>query len=79
MGGNQDDSLPCATKHFRVLRICRTKAEVHEVHFMPRTPIECAHQRLDVRCQRLVKYFHREYFGIGGFLANHCCYGRSVA
>jgi len=79
MRGDQDDSLPCTTEDFRMLLILCTKAKIYEVHFMPRTPIECAHHRLDVRCQRLVKYFHREYFGIGGFLANHCCYGRSVA
>jgi hypothetical protein len=79
MRGNQDDSLPCTTQHFRMLWILCTEAKVYEVHSMPHGPIDCAQQRPYVRCQRLVKYFHREYFGIGRLLANHCRHRRSVA
>jgi hypothetical protein len=57
-----------------MLWIFCTKAKVYEVHSAPRGPIDCAHQRLYVRCQRLVKYFHREYFGIGRLFANYCRY-----
>jgi len=76
VGGDQHDSLPRRTQHFRVIWIVCTKAEIYEVHSVPRGPIDCAQQRLYVRGQRLVKDFHREYFGIGRLLANcrcHCC------
>ena len=79
MRGNQHDSPPCTTQYFRMFWIFCTEAKVYEVHSMPRGPIDCVHQRMYVRRQRLVKYFHCEYFSIGSLLTNHCRYGRSVA
>jgi len=59
-----------------MLWIFCTKAKIYEVHSMPRGPIDCAQQRLYVRCQRPVKHFHCEDFGGRRLLANYrryCC------
>jgi len=81
---DQYDSLPrptlhCRTQQLRMLLIFGAQAEVHQVHSIARGPIDGVDQRLYLRRKRLMKNFHREYFGIGRFFADDCRYGSSVA